>query len=363
MRRALTAAASVALSLALPAVACATPFSGSHPPFKALASGCPTAPSPMTYAYIETYVPACSTTTNHGRTFPDVTISNSAVSVTAATVLAGAIPSVKLGGTELVAAGGHGESWGWNFHSWASTTARTQAEGLGPSATTPSECYNATQEGAVVDDLNQTAPYRASSSSYLRQEQAVSSSEIDTAGQMALFVGPSDPNAGYGGCTAAQYQLPGRGDLSPYSLSNEYTLNGHTIHLQGQVAGTLATPVTDGWDSNLVLYLQSNVVDAYTYDPTMGTLTAIPGNKGASASPTIRCDAAGTLCVGLYFKPSLMPSSYYYVDTEPPSSYSPNGVFSTQITEQVANPNLDASVVVGNLPTVEAGLNALAATP
>jgi hypothetical protein len=229
-------------------------------------TACPTPPSPQDpvanpafYSYVHTYDGTCAAHTNWTRSFDDVTVSvpthdRGGLSVTASTALGGALASLRLGGKELIASGGHGSAIQWAFHAWK---AGGQA----------SECYNPTQAGGHLDDEGKAAPYHGPSTSALYDETSISTASIHTASRPAMYVQRGDPIPGFGGCHPQDFQ-PNRSPytfgLSPYWLDTTVQMGRDTgLGLDNVVLMTAHLTSEDDnyaqFDGVFVAYLQRDL--------------------------------------------------------------------------------------------------------
>jgi hypothetical protein len=316
------------------------------PAAKALAASCPPVPSPQTpsnpayYSYVMSYNPACASTQNWTRSFPDATVSTMVdgtvpVSLTTSTALGGAIASLTVAGKQYIASGGHGSALQYDFHAWQGNSA------------SGSECYNPTQAGARMDDSGHTAPWHGPSTSALYQE-SVTGNSIQTQSRPAMFITLADPGTGAdpgsptGTCRASDYQAdvsPYTYGLSPYWLTTKVNMNAAGL---ANVIGLQATLASQDslyahFDAVLIAYLQRDFTATYTVNPDTGIPAPVQTNT-AYDQPTERCTADGAYCLGMYFRPATLPGAYYYLQTRGPDAA--NGEFgenTTQITAPASN--------------------------
>lgn len=329
-----------------------SPVSGHHQvPNRQLSPhvvGC-VVPSPLTYDFVETYNPACSAFTNYGQNLSDLQATNTVdgtaqVSVTKAVSMGGATTSLKINSTEFVASGGHGESWGWNYHAYNS----------GASA---SECYNPTQNGSAQDDTG-SAPWHGASSAKISRWAIPSAGVLTSSSQLAMFV--RSGYGGYGGCVSTAPVL------APYALATTTTLSGNVVHEQATL--TSSDSLHASFDGNYKAYLQRQFTTVYTFDPATQTVGTLSNGTGSSLVPQIRCTADGAWCLGMVFNSATMPGAYYWSQNQPVSSYNPYGEQSTQVSAPASNVgpgtaiNYDVYSVVGNLTRVESGITTLHTT-
>ncbi|MEO3790859.1 hypothetical protein ABGB14_11625 [Nonomuraea sp. B10E15] len=286
---------------------------------------------------------------NWNRTFPDVSVSalvddRNNLAVTSSTSLAGAIASVKAGGKEFVASGGHGAALQYAFHAWQKTGRAT-------------ECYNPTQAGARIDDVGQREPYHGPSTSAL-YVMAKAGSSIRTESRPAMYLTRADRQPGYDGCLAANVQpntSPFTLGLSPYWLrtqvqlapDNKVAALKNVVRLSADL--TSEDSLHEQFDGVLIAYLQRDFVRVYSYEPTGDVLTPGPAAEYVTKDPVLRCTADHLHCLGMYVRPAVLgTSAYYYTMTRPPSPY--NGM-AGEYTMQVTSPAVD--VAKGDVLTYE----------
>jgi hypothetical protein len=372
MRRTrLTVATAGALAL-LALVFGPLPHAGAEPSVTgaAAAESCPSMPSnqdprdPLFYDFVLSYRSCLSSQKNWDRTFEDVTVSATVdgrvpVSVTTSTALAGAIASVKVGGKEYIASGGHGSALQYAFHAWQD----------GGEA---SECYNPTQAGSRLDDVEQLPPFHGPSTSALYRMSGTGTT-VTAASRMAMFIERGDPEPGWANCRSTDYQpdrVPYSHGLSPYWLNTTVRMApDHGLAGLDNVIELSATlDSEDEWhahfDAVLVAYLQRDFKATYLHDPTSGRLTAFTGDRASQEAP-VRCTVDGAYCLGIYRH----SGGYYYTMTREPQAY--NGYFGED-TVQITTPTTGvgaggvtrleyrAYLVVGNKDRVATTLSELA---
>lgn len=359
----------VAVSLAALAVALVGTLPAAHAADAPVAGApgatesCPPVPTnqdpadPTYYDFVSTYRSACAERRNWDRTFADATASTLVdgrveLSVTASSALAGALASLKVGGREYIASGGHGAALQYAFHAWHAGTEAT-------------ECYNPTQAGSRLDDVGFGPPYHGPSTSALYQ-LASTGTTIRTAVRPAMFIERTDSEPGWNSCRSADHQpdrLPYSAGLSPYWLNTEVRL-APDHGLAGLANVIKLSAVLDSEDALyehfsgvLVAYLQRDFTATYTYDPATRTLSQFSGNL-ATRLPSIRCTADGAYCLGIYFPAADLPEAYYYSMTRAPFPYNAYfGEYTTQMTAPTSRVGAggttrlryDTYLVVGNL--------------
>ncbi len=324
---------------------------------------CPPVPAnqnpadPTYYDFVSTYRSACAARENWDRSFADATASTIVdgrvkLSVTASSALAGALASLKVGGKEYIASGGHGAALQYAFHAWHAGTEAT-------------ECYNPTQAGSHLDDIGFDPPYHGPSTSALYQLTSTGTT-IRTQVRPAMYMERSDPEPGWNSCQSADHQpdrLPYSAGLSPYWLNTEVRL-APDHGLAGLENVIKLSAVLDSGDdlhehfnAVLVAYVQRDFTATYTYDPATHAVRQFSGNL-ATDLPSIRCTADGAYCLGIYFPAVDLPGAYYYSMTRAPSSYNAYlGECSIQITAPTSwvgaggttRLRYDTYLVVGNL--------------
>ncbi|MEH1127873.1 hypothetical protein [Micromonospora sp. CPCC 206061] len=290
------------------------------------AEGCPPVPAnqnpadPTFYDFVSTYRSACADRRNWDRSFADATVSTVVdgrvrLSVTASSALAGAVASLKVGGKEYIASGGHGAAMQYAFHAWHAGTQAT-------------ECYNPTQAGSRLDDVGHEPPFHGPSTSALYRLTGTGAT-IRTAARPAMYMERTDPTLGWNSCRAADHQpdrLPYSAGLSPYWLSTEVRLApDHGLAGLENVIKLAAVldsedDLHEHFNAVLVAYLQRDFTATYTYDPATRTLREFSGDL-ATLLPSIRCTADGAYCLGMYFPAADLPGAYYYTMTRAPFAY------------------------------------------
>jgi hypothetical protein len=337
-------------------------------PTRAVAA-CPAIPQPASfenpayYAFVHAYNPECADHTNYGRPFADATIRSVGrrgpkVEVTTSAALAGAIASVRLSGSELIASGGHGSGQQWNFHAW-------------PAGSTASACYSPTQAGSRSDDAG-FPPFHGPSTSLIHRFSGESAHAAAASIQPAMYVPQSSPEPGFGGCIAANSQPA----IPPYTLGlSPYRLETRTSFGKRQPPGVFheAATVVVGqesyprFDGVFITYVLRDLDRILTFNPATGRLKEI-GSDTASHRPMLRCDQTLSRCLGLYFRPQTIPGGYYYARTDPPSVE--NGMAGGSFVQITAPPHghgispgtridYDLDVIVGTAKQAQRALEAL----
>jgi hypothetical protein len=325
-RRAIVAVSSISLTVALAGV---LPVANAADGSVAWVPGtkeCPPVPAnqdpadPAYYDFVSTYRSACSSRQNWDRVFSDATASTMVdgrvrLSVTASSALAGALASLKVGGKEYIASGGHGAALQYAFHAWHA----------GDQAT---ECYNPTQAGSHLDDVGFGPPYHGPSTSAL-YELATTGTTIRTSIRPAMYMERTDPQPGWNSCRAADHQpdrLPYSAGLSPYWLKTEvrmapdHGLSGLENVIKLSAVLDSEDELHEHFDAVLVAYLQRDFTATYTYDPATKAVKRFSGDL-ATRLPSIRCTADGAYCLGMYFPAAKLPGAYYYTMTREPFAY------------------------------------------
>jgi hypothetical protein len=95
------------------------------------------------------------------------------------------------------------------------------------------------------------------------------------------------------------------------------------------------------FDGVLIAYLQRDFTKVYGYDRARHALVPVTADQHADTRPTVRCTGDGAYCLGMYYRPSAMPSAYYYTMTRGPLPY--NGMFG-EYTMQVTRPSRDVGL-------------------
>jgi hypothetical protein len=322
--------------------------------------------NPAFYDYVHTYRGDCASTGNWDRAFQDVTVSRTAgghtLAVTTSTALGGAVASVKVDGREYIASGGHGSALQWAFHAWRAGTSAT-------------ECYNPTQAGSRVDDAG-GPPWHGPSTSALYVHQRAGPATIRTESRPAMYISRADPNPGFGGCHASDFQpatSPFTFGLGPYWLKTAVALTpdshapDNVIRLSSEL--TSEDSLRDNFDGVLVAYLQRRFTDSFSVDPRTGAVTGRDVSAASVNQAVVRCTSSRAECLGLYFRQAAMPGAYYYSLTRGPSPYNGNsGEYIAQVTVPVTNVGAGGArllrsevyVAVGSLSRTVAALTALA---
>jgi hypothetical protein len=325
--------------------------------------------NPAFYDYVHSYNGDCASRANWDRSFADVTISTTtgagpAIDVTTSTALGGAIASLKVNRREYIASGGHGGALQWAFHAWRAGTSAT-------------ECYNPTQAGSRLDDAG-GPPWHGPSTSALYVHQQVGASSVRTESRPAMYIERADPNPGFGGCRAGDYQpdrVPYSFGLSPYwlrtsvGLGPENGVGGLDNVIRMSAALTSEDDVYPNFDGLLVAYLQRRFTDTFTLDPGSGRLSVRQPNDPGVPRPIVRCTAGRDECLGMYFRPAAMPSAYYYALTNGPTPYNGNsGEYTVQVTVPATGVGAAAAreltfevfIAVGNLGQTVGAIRKLA---
>ena len=236
------------------------------------------------------YNPAISAMTNYGRTFIDQTISGTddcgnVIKVTAATSLAGAIASIKVGNEEFISSGAHGAALQYALH------AHYSDYGNHGQAT---EAYNPTEAGGYNDDIgiNATAypSWHGPSSSAIFSLGTVNN-VIKTSTRLAMWL-KSGQRSGYNGDLAwypntgplaAAYSMA----LSPYFLTKNISIGVDTKygHLSNVILSHDKVTIdpnesSNTYDATLIAYLLPQMSKHYTYDPVTKVLA--PTTQDAS---------------------------------------------------------------------------------
>jgi hypothetical protein len=342
-------------------------------PGRAGAESCPPVPPHQDpadaayYDFVSTYRSACAARQNWDRTFADATATTVVdgqvpLSVTASSALAGALASLKVGGKEYIASGGHGAALQYAFHAWHAGAVAT-------------ECYNPTHAGSRLDDVGFGPPYHGPSTSALYQ-LASTGTTIRTTVRPAMFIERSDSEPGWNSCRSADHQpdrLPYSAGLSPYWLNTEVRL-APDHGLAGLANVIKLSAVLDSEDELhehfsgvLVAYLQRDFTATYTYDPATNAVRPFSGDL-ATRLPSIRCTADGAYCLGIYFPAADLPEAYYYTMTRAPFPY--NGYFGEHTVQMTAPTSrigagattrlrYDTYLVVGNLDRTASTLAAV----
>jgi hypothetical protein len=262
--------------------------------------------NPAYYDYVHTYNGDCASKANWDRSFPDVTVSRTAaghtLQLTTSTAFGGAVASLKVDGREYVASGGHGSAVQWAYHAW----------GAGAGA---SECYNPTQAGSRADDAG-GPPWHGPSTSALYVHQRAGPATIKTESRPAMYISLADPNPGFGGCRAADFQ-PARSPftfgLSPYwekttvALAPDSGAPDNVIRMTAEL--TSEDDVYANFDGLLVAYLQRRFTDAFRLHPNSGVVEKRQPDDPGVAQPVIRCTPSRAECLGMYFRPAAMPAA------------------------------------------------------
>jgi hypothetical protein len=312
---------------------------------------------PKFYDFISTYRTTCASRRNWDRLFADATASTMVdgqvrLSVTASSALAGALASLKVGGKEYIASGGHGAALQYAFHAWRA----------GDEA---SECYNPTQAGSHLDDVGLGPPFHGPSTSALYQ-LASTGTTIRTTVRPAMYMERADPTQGWNSCRAVDRQpdrLPYSAGLSPYWLKTEVRLapDHGLAGLQNVIKLSAVLDSEDElyehFNGVLVAYLQRDFTATYTYDPATRAVQRISKDL-ATLLPSIRCTADGAHCLGIYFRAADLPGAYYYTMTRAPFPYNAYlGEHTIQMTAPTSwigagattRLRYDTYLVVGNL--------------
>jgi hypothetical protein len=346
-------------------------------------AACPQPPQPETmdnpayYEYVHSYDGSCASRSNWDRSFDDVSVSASAGAVADAadriqaitsTALGGALASLKVNGREYIASGGHGSAVQWAYHAWRD----------GGSA---SECYNPTQAGSHQDDAQGGAPWHGPSTSALYVHERGGPATIKSESRPAMYMTRSDPSPGFGGCRATDYQparAPFSEGLSPYWLRTSVALApdngiaklGNVVRMTAELASE--DDVYAHFDGLLVAYLQRRFVDAFTVDPQSGAVQARQPADPGVGQPVMRCTQDRAECLGMYFRPVVMPSGYYYTLTDGPTSYNANsGEYTVQVTVPADNVGAaglrelryEVYIAVGTMERTVAAIRELASQP
>ncbi len=170
------------------------------------------------YYAVHKYDPSKAAHTNWGTAYSDLVLTYGQTQVTLAACLAGAIASIKVGGREFIASGGHGASFQLNTH---------------PTSPSPgSECYNPTEAGSKGNDIDiYGGQYHGPSTSALWADSTYWKTGALTNGQqyartynrMAYYV-PANMT-GYGNCIPSYpATTPASYGLSSHLLDKEVRL-------------------------------------------------------------------------------------------------------------------------------------------
>lgn len=295
---------------------------------------------------INTYDPTLAATQNYSRSgLADLVLSNQGVDVRLSVALAGAIASVRVGGREVIASGGHGSAFQFDVH---------PLPDLG-------ECYNPTEAGNMADDYRDTKgnPQYPSATSPLptapTQFHGPSTSEMvltppywqpvatlangqqmaRTMARMAYYVPPFGGFQGTNpaGCTPTYPNDVGQAvGLSRYILDKEVRLGswvdagtGQSIAQGFPIIGMRATltieageqPAARGFNVVLIAYL----LDEFTSSLYPNGTVAQPPWPGAPDQPN-GLYSPDDYCLGLYGLPATGNSGnhhypIYYVQFMP----------------------------------------------
>ncbi|MEY2519857.1 MAG: hypothetical protein QOF24_1616 [Verrucomicrobiota bacterium] len=209
---------------------------------------------------------------------PDQTISISyggtTATATTAVAVAGSVVSLKVGGKEFIASGGHGSGLSWAFH--------PQLPGY-PSG----ECYNPTSGGTAGDDWRpgwNTPPYHGPSTSAILQPLSQRPiDELRSLVRLAFYV-PQGWN-GYGGCTANYpierspyyYSDEGYGNLSPFVMRQTVSFGlqaqgvgwvPNVLNVEGDItADNDALEHHKIYDNVSIAYLLPDFTNFYYFNP------------------------------------------------------------------------------------------------
>lgn len=294
------------------------------------------------------------------------------ISVTSAMPLAGAIASVKVGGYEYIASGGHGAAFQWAFHHDASDRPYLD------------ECNNPTQAGTRSDGAGRAIyQYHGPSTSAVLSRPTATATRSTTTSRLAMwlkngerseFDSPSPAPPGYR-CTASYPTGSAELDygLSDYWLTNTVQMApgpyfGDRLNVFSVSARLTTTDAARAFDGFLVAYLRREFTQLYHYNPVSKRLVPYAGT--ASSYPVAACNGSG-YCMALYFTPKNFQTGfespvgeplYYYAARQQPGSGGYDEVTLIQVSikpKTISSQQAEqytVYTVLGNKPMIEDSL-------
>jgi hypothetical protein len=267
-------------------------------------------PGSTDYYGIQLYDPRCSSTVDRwGQSGVDhrlhINSWGTPIEVTSAWTLGGAIASVKVGGFEYIASGGHGAAFQWALHHPSSAYGALD------------ECNNPTQAGTIGDGLlYPTRQYHGPSrSAVLFRPQNTNTQSITQSrlavwlqqGEVSGYDSPPPSPPGYrctasytAGSTERIYGLSDTWLTQTVQLAPgpRFADRPNVFSVRGQIGTSDSAKAFDGF---LIAYLRREFKQLYSYNPASKVL--IPYQPTNLAYPIVACTQSG-YCMGLYFTPT-----------------------------------------------------------